>query len=446
MQQRNYLFNKPATQFITKQVFEAPDKKDARQVIIVNKKEKKNSSNGYATADWYNINSKYVPKRNAHRIYRAIILAGEIFGLIDINDSVKYRVCAEEVSPTLLSKGVKNPIEYFSFIGLYRTTNARILEGMGRQYLIKIFLAENDNKFDNCCVNRETNYFYAIDHGQCFWPLTMNFYQRISFSYFSSLLTTKDYDNFPNLKSYLSKNMIGCEFEEIYPRKYFLTAVSKNKLFLNEKHFTALKLLITDQLQQRLAAIHIRDSVDNLFLKNFLDNRSSELNKVCQKSKAFKNYLRENKKDLLHVLLFEVNEFFNKNRHYEQLGVNRVESLLYLVERYDVILQDMKIRKLVRSNLDKIELNSYLKMIIAGNPDVIHKVKTFYASQKMTSFVNLAERKLLDTQSLLKAPAFFSLKQNNLSDRYKGAEKEIDAVLLTEGYHSMKTRKSCVIL
>lgn len=429
----NYPFNKLPNHFKNEEKhFNCPDRASHHGVTIINKKDKHESSDEYTTTDWYKINSSIVVPTCANRLYRVIILAGEIFRLVDINDSPKYRVFSEEKLPMLLSKGITNPVEYFTY--LIENGHNLIYEGMGRQFFIKYFLVENDNHNGNWYISvsnkQQNHYFYAIDHGQCFAPWVLQFYTCLIPPPSATHLTARDYDSFPITQDYIPKTNIVWYNGLIDFRKIFA-----NQLFINEKHFTALKLLITDKMQQTFVDIHITDENDKTFLKEWLFNRASELNDACKESEAFKQYLHTYRMTLLCVMINEVNEFFNANRHYEHLNINRTDTLMHVIKRFREILNDMKEDALNKTEIDF--LNQYLNMIRSGNIDAIKVAQKFYTEQHMSSYVALTQKKIDSMQTSSQNIRFFNLKsplsaEAHLKNTTVSKNNEIEAERLFE--------------
>jgi hypothetical protein len=114
------------------------------------------------------------------------------------------------------------------------------------------------------------------------------------------------------------------------------------------------------------------------------------LSEVCKKSKPFNEYLNNNRINLLYVVLYEVNEFFNHNRHYESLNIKRVDSLIHIIKKFDDLLIAFQKDKLNKT--EKELLSSYLDAIALGKMSVIHNAIAFYKEQKMVSYVALAQK------------------------------------------------------
>jgi hypothetical protein len=178
----SYLFNKSANHFGEEKNLSLAQQNRRRTVSIIHKKDKLGSSDDYTAINWFKINTHYIRSDYTDRLYRVIILAGEIMRLCDIHNSPKYRIYSEEKSLFILSKGIENPMEYYDYIENRKIFSKYDFEGMGRQFFIKTFLAENDNQGGNWYLGassgQKNQYFYTIDHGQCFSPWVFNFYNK----------------------------------------------------------------------------------------------------------------------------------------------------------------------------------------------------------------------------------------------------------------------------
>jgi hypothetical protein len=354
------------------------------------------------------------------RLNQIIILSGELFRFSD-GHLPKYRMWVEEKNEENaypVSKFIPDSEDFFEYFKenifphqilvnrKWAYQHNPRLEGMARGIFGKYFYLDNDFHEGNALVDKK-KYFHAIDHDWCFIPVTWDLHGKHVYGEadaprtYNKLMTLKDYDNLPLFKDYQGSNCLWTN-KGFIP---YLNVIAKDPDFINEKHFAALKTLATQDFQKYLVAYHIEDGEDAKGVGDILTERFNNFSKVLPQSASFMTYLRLNRITALQAIIFEVNDFFNHNRHY-LLPRNKQNNETYPQWQVRIQPEKLNILKTViemysqllfqfgEHSLDEVETTDLLSfsMAIARNKvDELQSVKSFYLKSNMYSFADQVE-------------------------------------------------------
>jgi hypothetical protein len=283
------------------------------------------------------------------------------------------------------------------------TGNEKIFwEGMGRAVLVKYLFQENDFNIQNALIDKN-NYFVAIDADKCFWKITEKYhyfrdvkiltYNNSPFpvtpftaasgrplfivnnkkrSFIGDLHVT-DYDNLPFLKHQYPSDW----FFHLPQLKSYSSALTNDQRFLNEKHFAALKTLVTVFIKNILIELHIPDDKDKVDASSFVANQIEKFTQVCKQSMTFRDYLQKNGMAAMRAVLYEIHQFIGFNDYY-RLGNSELQKEIedvmceQVIGEYSNLLKSFDLPGL--TNGDESELKSV---------DSVNQVRDFYTGQLM---------------------------------------------------------------
>jgi hypothetical protein len=406
-----YPLAKPAKNFLAREIpYKCPDDEflakvnsNKRKVTTIFKKGKARAQ--YSTrnyTEWYKIKQLYVKDIHKIRHNKISIFAGEVFRLIDINESPKYRVLTEEKTNCIISKGLLNPTSLYDYL-VKHDYSFTYHEGIGRQFFLKYFLQESDMRFDNFYIskiNSRSQYLYAIDHEFCFAPYTFQFYGQKDGV--KPTLSLRDYNNLPFVRDYIVHNY---DFGNLPRYSAFLET---HPLFNNEKHFTALKILLSRSLIMAMQKWHIENPIDSLEICAQLKIRFQMLAMVLNGSTPFIRYLRNYKYEAFKAILFEWHTFQKDNRHYEPI------PLISFIPKFSKLLKNLGLHPLT-----KTECSALTKVVFKlqeEDEDVLRQIGVFYSKQGMRAYAKLTLPPV--TKPTFPKLKFFKEKENKAEPSY----------------------------
>ncbi len=412
----NYPFNNKEVKQVKK--FEIKDKSDHHSAFISEKLSKPGSK-------WYEIHNTMSPTKNLKRHNALIITAGEFYRFAF--GGPKYRtkkLNKKEERVPILSKGIDGFEDLFDYSnqkgGIFNIEDKRslqftekhCLDDMGRILLPKYLNREDDLTSQNLGVDKDKK-FVAIDPGRTFAPLTNNLeedrdnitkytayrpslekyshgkWDRLKIFFYLNDVKPDDmgthpdvydYDSLPALKYFLPRNWT---FIKDLPK--YTKFLMNHPKFLNEKHFAALKELVTKNIKLEMIRIHTlredRKSLQeqtNATLNNFLVE--------LKKSDSFLNYLNKYRLDAVNIIFYEIREFITENSHYQHRGNQAADQSQWnkiaevVVEEFDNVLKNLNGKEL--SEKEKRELKLFADGIRDNHEEKLDFVKSFYKEQQ----------------------------------------------------------------
>lgn len=428
-QRRFYPFNKSTSQFESNEQ-ELKLHSQYHTAVKITKKVKSNTSQNYSIP-WIKISKSIASKEYQPRLNRLIVLTGELFRLLD-RHLPKYRLYSDNKTEFVISKEVLNSKEFYDFfnnkIGPYQAIfkAAPVLEGMGRGFFAKYFYLDNDFHSSNALVDKN-NYFFAIDHDWAWVPISWSFHRNHRYTFdsqsflrrYNTEMTVKDYDNLPLYSDYLPGINEWCDDNYYYA---YMKLVIKDKLFLNEKHFAALKILLTHKIQLQLIDYHIVNSTDKDAISTLLKSRHDNMIKILGKSSYFKKYISQNRIDIMYAVLFELYDFFKENRHYiprDKLKESKDEYMKRIqpkvqqyaekmIDLYSSLLSQWDEKSLSQQEIK--DLKTFFNNIMQNDQAALKKVGQFYIGQGMKHFLCLASAECSMTTHACKNNSLFKPK------------------------------------
>jgi hypothetical protein len=379
------------------------------------------------------------------RICRIIVLSGELFRLGDRHQT-KYRIYADEKNQFPISKEIPNAEKFFEYFekNIFPTWNKvnrhfnynPIFEGMGRSFLRKFFYYDHDFHTDNALMGKD-NYFYAIDHDWCFVNVTGNMHVTSGFKTtftdekginqvrhipreYNDIFHVEDYDNLPLIQH---RNMGAwfCDAKNAEAFYYYAKAFYNSSQFLNEKHFSTIFFLVTQDFQKYLVNYHIEHNEDKKNLLLELEKVFTKMPEILKQSSAFLDYLRENRMAAMQAVLFELYDFFIENRHYlpqrnkekhetvkdwmarTQLASFILDKVNEVINRYSDVLVQLGERQL--DVIERSYLTEFARDTCKLSLSKLDIVKNFYEKQEMTFFAKAAKSYMSispETKTILK--------------------------------------------
>jgi hypothetical protein len=427
-------FSKSREHFGNEKSFYFPAQAIGQSVYQFKKTVKQNSSQDRNESNWLTIKTPMILPEFLPRSIALSVVAGEFYRFDIGNTQPKYRSLVEEET-ALLTKMIRESefadfFEYLSsrvssFSNETNLTMNRFLEGMGRVILTKWLYAEDDAHFGNFLVNKD-NYLIGIDNNKCFYPVTHKFHMQLR----EVKALTVDIDN-PSIKlkpiCHLGKNLYiveglsSSDMGEMHQEDYnnlpvtrhhlaynwqFITPqvklfysknLAQDKRFLNEKYFTTFKILTTAFVKDLLVDIHAQDQ-DRQETKNFVSGRIKKLAIIASNSDGIHSYLFENGIVILNVIIYEMNDFFNDNKHY-QAESEQEQQVLWeffykqVIQEFSKLMVDLSFIGLTEQQQKSVEL--YANNIKKNGQAEIKLVHAFYKAQLMNYHANLAEVKIM---------------------------------------------------
>lgn len=213
-------------------------------------------------------------------------------------------------------------------------------EGMGRVVLNKYIYQDNDFNLYNALIDKN-NYFIAIDADKAFWSVTEKYHLfrdikiqrynntpyivtdfktpdgRLAYqipgkkrSYIGEM-HAEDYDTLPLIKHYHPTDWFFLNPEI----KKYSTELSQDQRFLNEKYFSTVKAIVTENIKHLLIDIHIAIKQDRKITHQFIKTQLQKLTKIAKQNDAFKKYLQQNKYNLMPAIIHETKNFLNDKNY-----------------------------------------------------------------------------------------------------------------------------------
>lgn len=235
--------------------------------------------------------------------------------------------------------------------------NPPIWQGMGRGIFLKYFYQDNDFNVNNAVIDKDEK-FVVVDHDQCLWPVVEKYHYYKDFK----VLTVNNYPGHVKQVKSLSgellylipdkkKNFIGKMHVKDYdalpllnhqfPTSWFLQEpecqgyakkIAEDKTFNAEKHFAALKVFITLNIQKLLLNMHIDNKIDLTNAGQFIDEQHAKLKSVCQQSLHYQQYLLNEGDAAFVTIKQEIDSFFRTYHYYsladQALMNDIIESML----------------------------------------------------------------------------------------------------------------------
>jgi len=415
------LFIKPRSHFGSEQALAIPGgegKASHHVATLCNKKYKSSSSQQRNVANWVNIKNNYLIPETKENIYKIIVAAGEIYQFEIGDTQPKYRIMNNDKQLTLLSKEIKQGREFYDYYAedIYPHLHYSYLqssdfsEGMGRVALTRYIYLADDFHFGNAYIDGNNN-FVGIDFDSSFWPVTQKYhhssspYKQVGYIPSSHYTTTpsphnpnflkvdsqladymgimhvEDYDNFPILKYHLPTNW---EFMNPAVTTY-AARLAKDERFLNEKHLTALKALITPLVKELLIHIHCKDE-DKKPMMDMVNERLTGLADILKESAVFLEYFKKHRSSFVYIIFYEMNHFLKTNKHYHLKNPSEQNALWKLltentIQEFKKLLTKFSCVEL--SNAGEIELNQQAIKVRDNVIDSHNHAGFFYHNQKM---------------------------------------------------------------
>jgi len=438
-QERRSLFIKSANHFTVETRFAIPDESKHHSAHTSKKKSKLSPNKNRDENEWIRITNTLIQPAYAERENKLMVLAGEIYRFEIGNTQPKYRVFKHPSGPTeIISKKLPECTEFYTYSdkNIYPnidfTANVYhgndFFEGMGRVIFAKYIYLENDFNSGNDYLTQQNGqqYYVGIDHDQSFHPLSIDFhvnknsnkelgypadrndtkYVKIKIPGYVAeyyLVTGKqkeyigefdvaDYDNLPFIKYYVPKNWYFMGKAE----KPYFTKLGKTKLFNNEKHFSAFKMLVTPFMKTFLTEFHITHEGDKKVIHKILADRLKDLNQICEKSIDFQNYINQHYFAATKAIIYEMRLFFEDNRHYlpkdKSVWKTIWKSLsAELLKHVEALLNQLNIHLIVEQQQ---ELSVFAEHCETNPAAVIPVVAQFYEQQLMDFHKKVCLKKL----------------------------------------------------
>jgi len=289
-------------------------------------------------------------------------------------------------------------------------------EGMGRAVFVKYLFQDNDFSINNALVDKN-NYFVALDPDKCFWSVTSKYHYfrdikvitnnncpfpvtpfktaagrplfiiKDKHSSFIGDLHKEDYDNLPLLRHQYPSDW----FFLLSELKPYSKTLSNNMRFLNEKHFSTLKSLVTKLIKNVLLELHLDDEQDKHDALALVASQLQKLSEIGKQSEKFKHYLQQHGFQAMHAVIYEIHQFIKSTHHYHLDNSEiqtAIEESIYetVIDEYTQLLSHMNFTEL--SHEEKLQLKQYVRQIQNETSDARHIARDFYLSQKMTYHAN----------------------------------------------------------
>jgi hypothetical protein len=416
---RPYPFIKPSTHFDAKEVkIRLRDKADHHSISEIFKNLKIGSSSE-RTLPWIKVLNESHEKKYQERLIRTAILAGEISSFLDPIYSVKTRGLHDDKTNqfNIISKEIEKGMNFFNYFKkflkkdlaiedkkwVYKGNNFK--EGLARSDIFSLLFQEGDYHFGNLYVN-EKEYCKRIDFDRCFLPVTKKFislWARHQFAFPKyPLLTVDSYEHLPIIDKDLRKTKKHWQWTDTDPETnaksaslVYAESLTKSEEYLNEKHFYALKFLVTSFYVNHLIKYHINNDEDNNEIAALFKEIKYEFLNICKQSDSFKTYFQKNHKEAIKAIIFEVYEFFQKNKHYmsknptlaEKNLDNIIQGVLSGFSQVPGIFGEKELEA-----FQIVDLTETTKKIKSHSNDMMNEVIHFYQSQKMTHYAGLASK------------------------------------------------------
>jgi hypothetical protein len=365
------------------------------------------------------------------RLNRIIVLSGELFRLGDRHQA-KYRICVEEKEQFPISKEIPNTQVFLDYFNekisptynkvddnIYYYEHNPVIEGMARGFLRKFLYYDHDFHQDNALVG-ENNYFYVLDHDRCFANVTRDLHSSNCYGFTTGTQKTisvaREYNNefhvydFYNLPIIQYRKMGNWFYDKHDMISWgYLRVISKKTKFLNEKYYSTIHFMVTQEFQKFMVNYHIEHAEDKKNILDDLENIFKKMPVILKKVSEFLDYLRANRMAAMQAVLFEFNDFFLGNRHYlpvrdkknneskaqwlVRIQPDIIERANQVIEIYSRFLEQLGERRL--DPLERTYLKDFVKAVCVNSPQELGFVKEFYKQQDMLSFAALVDQYLL---------------------------------------------------
>jgi hypothetical protein len=429
--EENYPFVKKADHFKNVLLFIPEDKSTHHQIFCLNKKRKSN-------ATWYSVTNNHVKKECLERQHHFSIAAGEIFRLKFGGPKYRIKKINAKDPGTLLSKGVPG-FQSFTHYSFYANLtkprtfdDSDYIQNSGRVLLSEALWEQNDLHGGNLCMESSSTldhpsdvvnndkFMNAIDPAESFWTLTSAF-QRPQFVRFAGIGLLNDlrekliFRYKPGSEKREKVLLKGVPFSSIgefsvtayeflplpAPKHFpcnsdfrcltgYGTFLSTHPTFLNEKFLQTIFELVTRHITLETGEIHIAHDQDRDNFKALVNKILNNFLTTVSQSEAFLIYFATHAINAIKVILYEINDFLEKNKHYRQKTSTAI--LIQQQEMTEIVIKELtallKATNTTLSSTTLAELESFPKKLFSDNSilkrEALREVYSFYQGQGMT--------------------------------------------------------------
>lgn len=386
----------------------------------IQKLPKSGSSSDRNETEWYITSNNYTFPEYEDRLVQIQKVAGELFRFLDFLNP-KYRGYELEDTEFIASKEA-------DVVGDYRSVKQKeekfvCREGLAKNYFYKYFYLDSDAHLGNVLVGKD-QCVRSIDHNQCFDPVTgkMTDTPRKEEKYRKLPKQSRsDYETFPWVESYVPMSWGWVpekrdeETEDAYQRrlseaKKEVLEVAKDPRIINEKHFAALQLAITQELQFKFFVNRIQNPEDRDDLTRMLESQFKEFSAILGQSTSFYQYLQTKRLDAFLIISYEVHKFLKDNKYYEnatQVSIKELQEIAMksILQQYQQVLKTANQPPLSGDELR--QLHEFVKNI--ETTDSLMRVEKCYSAHDMYRRADLAREDALKNELV----HFFSKWPNN---------------------------------
>ncbi|VVC75497.1 hypothetical protein AQUSIP_07870 [Aquicella siphonis] len=378
----------------------------------------KNKAGRFDTSDWIKIKIKH--DQTHPNLLAFIIAVNEIFRF-EIGHT-QPEICMSETH--LYSRRVPqdDSVGEYQIRTLYHDWNKMISEnnlfweGMGRVVFNKYLYQDNDFNIYNVVIDKN-QYFVGLDPETCFWPIVEKYHRgkknkpsdvkvivynntpfpaRMSMTSsgrpvyviqdkrraFIGQLHEEDYHALPELKHHYPTHW----FFHTPELRSYTRALASDLRFNNEKHFSALKAIITACIKRWLLGLHIRNSQDRQDAIKYVSSQIRILTDICVKSNAFTQYIKDHRLTAVQTIVYEISRFIKQDDIYvlDDAGFQAdFQNSLYqmVVFSYAQLLERLN-DPLTPCETDK--LHDICAGMDRNRKEMMTGIQHFYQSQLMT--------------------------------------------------------------
>lgn len=379
--------------------------------------ETENAESEFNKYEWVKIKIKF--DQIHQNLLSFVIAISEIFRFEIGYTQPEYRLSSKYILSKKVEQG--NEVGQFRVRTLYHYWDKLISdkpifwEGMGRVVFCKYLYQENDLNLYNVLVDKN-DYFIGLDPETCFWSLIEKYHYGPHYKPTNTKVLVHNNTPFTAQRAttaagkpiYLLQNkkrdfigdMHNDDYEALprikhfYPSNWFFLSpeltsytklLSRDCRFLNEKHFSALKSLVTIDMKRLLIDLHIKDKKDQSDAFSFVSQQLKQLTKICGKSQAFMQYLQAHRVILMQVILYEINQFFKNISAYTlEDKKSQVSIQNYIYE--NSINQFSNLLLTWNCPLTTSEINNLMafrEKLQYPSRELVEQVNCFYRSQLM---------------------------------------------------------------
>jgi hypothetical protein len=334
--------------------FKLADGFDYHKANLLNKNPKPQKINPQRDqANWVKIENSHVEAKKRHALNQIIVAMGECARFDIGNMMPKYRIM-------IASDGTEYPISkqipgYQDFYDVSVEIDKRehpqpedFYQGQGRAAFFNWGNYENDFHFGNAALNQD-NYFVVYDHDQKFGTVTIPL--RMEFNEIDNKYVTYDLSTHKNIGKQFIKPVYDAQSKltgyclrgtkmhfmgesrtsdyQILPEVHYFVPtcwdynktnklkeysrfLAKHRVFLNEKHLSAFKSFVTQNIKAALLDIHIENPAHCNMIKELMLKRFP----AFLQDESFQKYLAENRIAAMKAIMYEMYEFLKDNKHY----------------------------------------------------------------------------------------------------------------------------------